>query len=50
MINILEVLKQTGPVQALALKEEKPAHPLVVKLRADHWIKNYDDKLAALNI
>ena len=50
LTNILEVMRQMSPVQALLSKEEKLDHPLVKKLRADHWIYNYDIKLTALNI
>ena len=50
LINILEVMRQMASVQALTHPKVKMGHPLVVKLRADHWIKNYDDKLAAFDI
>ena len=50
LINILEVFRQMGPVQALPTPQQKAAHPLVVRSRADHSINNYDYKLAALDI
>ena len=45
LISILDVMRKMGPVQALPMPHQKLGHPLVVKLRADHWIKNYSNKL-----
>ena len=50
LTNILEVMRQMAPVQALLTLQEKLSHPLVRKLRKEHDMPNYDVKLAELTI